>query len=77
MMTVTVVMGSYRPLPQAPEFVSRAANIAKTLKLRTPAELYVYETLLRWPQENFKDLSFAISGSTSELASLTRDGHRC
>jgi hypothetical protein len=55
-MTATVVMGSYRPLPEPPMFVSRAAKVAKTLKLRTPAKLYIYETLLSWPPENFKDL---------------------
>jgi hypothetical protein len=37
----SVVMGSYRPLPEPPKFVSRAANVAKTLKLRTPAKLYI------------------------------------
>ena len=33
-MTATVVMGSYRPLPEPPKFVSRAAKATKTSKLR-------------------------------------------
>jgi hypothetical protein len=47
-MTTTVVMSSYRPLPEPPTFVSRAAKAVKTLKSRTPAKLYIYETLLKW-----------------------------
>jgi hypothetical protein len=69
------VMGGYGPLLEPPEIVSRAAKVAKALKSRTPAKLYIDETLLGWPLENFKDPSFAISGSTPELASLTRDRH--
>ena len=33
--------------------------------------LYFCDTLLKWPPENFKDASFAISGATSGPASLT------
>jgi hypothetical protein len=56
-MTVTVVMSSYRPLPEPPEFVSRAAKAAKTLKLRTPAKLYVYETLLERLAQDLENMA--------------------
>jgi hypothetical protein len=45
-MAVTVVVGSYRPLPGPTEFMSRAANATKALTFRTPARLYVDDTIL-------------------------------
>jgi hypothetical protein len=40
------VMGGYGPLLVPPEVMSRAAKVAKPLKSRTPAKLYVYDTIL-------------------------------
>jgi hypothetical protein len=65
-----MVVGSYHALPESLMAIIRKANSAKELRSKTPAKLYVYETLLKWPPENFKDTSLAISGSTSEPASL-------
>ena len=49
--TATVV-GHYRPLPEPTEVMSRAARAPKVLRFRTPARLYVYDTLLeRLPQD--------------------------
>jgi hypothetical protein len=59
-MTATVVIGSYRPLPEPPKVVSRAANAAKTLKLRTPAKLYIYETLLERFAQDLEDMAAAL-----------------
>jgi hypothetical protein len=59
-MTATVVMGSYRPLPEPPKFVSRAAKAAKTLKLRTTAKLYKYETLLERLPQDLQDMAAAL-----------------
>jgi hypothetical protein len=59
-MTATVVMGSYRPLPEPPTFVSRAAKVAKTLKLRTPAKLYIDETLLERLAQDVQDMARAL-----------------
>jgi hypothetical protein len=56
-MIAAVVMGSYRPLPEPPKFVSRAAKVAKTLKLRTPAKLYIYETLLERLPQDLEDMA--------------------
>jgi hypothetical protein len=71
--TVTLV-GGYRALPASLMVITRRANSAKVWRSRTPARLYVYDAVLSWPPENFKDRSFAISGSTSEPVSLTHDG---
>jgi hypothetical protein len=60
----TAMVNRYWALSYSHEIMSRAAKAAKELKSRTSEKLYVYETLLRWPPENFKHMSFAISGST-------------
>jgi hypothetical protein len=44
--TVTVMVGGYRSRLEPPEVVRRAAKAAKTLRSKTPARLYVCETLL-------------------------------
>jgi hypothetical protein len=72
-----IVMASGYRAFAALALITLAAKVAKICTCSTSAKSYSCETLLGWPPENFKDLSFAISGSTSELASLTRDGHRC
>jgi hypothetical protein len=41
------VTGGYYPLLEPPAVVSRAAKVATTLQSRSPAKLYVYETLLK------------------------------
>ena len=56
-MAVTVLVGSYRPLPEPTEVISRAAKVAKTLKLRTPAKLYIYETLLERLPQDLQDMT--------------------
>lgn len=50
-MTVTVV-GGYGTRAEPPKLSSRAAKVARKLRSRTPAQLYVYDTLLGWPQQN-------------------------
>jgi hypothetical protein len=45
--TGTVVMGGYRALPECLTTITRRANSAKVLRSRTPAKLYVYDTLLQ------------------------------
>jgi hypothetical protein len=59
-MTATVVMDSYRPLPEPSKFVSHAAKAAKTLTLRTPAELYIYETLIERLAQDLQDMAAAL-----------------
>jgi hypothetical protein len=50
--TVTV-MGGYRPQPECFTAITRRANSAKVLGFRTPAKLYVYETILRWRRDEY------------------------
>jgi hypothetical protein len=54
--TITVVMGSYRPLPEPTEVMSRAAKATKELRFRTPARLYVYDTILERLAQHFQDV---------------------
>jgi hypothetical protein len=74
-MTATVVMGSYRPLPEPPKFVSRAAKVAKTLKLRTPAKLYIYETLLEWLAQDLKDMAAKLGQFIQEEHAMVGQRH--
>jgi hypothetical protein len=74
-MTATVVMGSYRPLPEPPMFVSRAAKVAKTLKLRTLAKLYVYETLLEGLAQDFQDVAAKLRELIEKHDTMVRQRH--
>jgi hypothetical protein len=74
-MTATVVMGSYRPLPEPPTFVSRAANVAKTLKLRTSAKLYIYETLLERLPQDLQDMAAALGLFIQEAHAMVGQRH--
>jgi hypothetical protein len=75
-MTATVVMGSYRPLPEPPKFASCAAKAAKTLKLRTPAKLYIYETLLKWLAYNLKHIALEFGSVVSALKPVMGQGRQ-
>lgn len=59
-MSATVMMGSYRPLPEPPKVVSRAAKVATTLKARTPARLYAYETHLERLAQDLENMAAAL-----------------
>jgi hypothetical protein len=54
--TITVVMGSYRPLPEPTEVMSRAAKATKEHRFRTPARLSVYDTILERLAQHFQDV---------------------
>jgi hypothetical protein len=54
--TVTVV-DAYSTRADPPELVSRAAKVAKTLKSRTPARLYVDDTLLERLAQHLQDVA--------------------
>jgi hypothetical protein len=80
-MTATVVTGSYRPLPKPPKFVSRTANAAKTLTLRTPAKLYSRKPLLERLPQDLQDMAAALGPCIQEehpvvgQRDLTQHGH--
>ena len=58
-----ILVGGYHALPESLMAIIRKANSAKELRSKTPAKLYIDETLLRWPLENFKYIPFEITGS--------------
>jgi hypothetical protein len=74
-MTTTIVMGSYRPLPEPPKFVSRAAKVAKTLKLRTPARLYVYDAVLERLPQDLQDMAAELGQFIQEAHPVVRQRH--
>ena len=64
------VPGGYGPLLEPPEVVSRAAKVARTLKSRTPAKLYVYETLLERLAPDLEDMAAALGGLIQEAYAI-------
>jgi hypothetical protein len=62
------VMGGHYPLLEPPTIVSRAAKVAKTLKSRTPAKIYVYDTLLERLAQDLQDMA-------AELRQLIQEEH--
>ena len=69
------VLGSYSPLLVPPEVVSRAAKVAKTLKSRTPAKLYVYETLLERLAQDLRDMAAARGLCIQEAHAMVGQRH--
>ena len=74
-MTVTVVVGSYRPLREPPEVMSHAAKAAKTLKSRTPAKLYIYETLLERLPQHLQDMAATLGSLIEEEHAMVGQRH--
>jgi hypothetical protein len=72
---VTVVVGGYCRLPKPTEVVSRAAKIAKTLKSRTPAKLYVYETLLERLTQDLQDMATELGQFIQEEHAIVGQRH--
>ena len=66
-MIVTVV-GSYGTQAEPLEVMSRAANAAKAWRSRTPARLYVYDTLLERLAQDLEDMA-------AELGQFIQEAH--
>src|SRR5262245_28400749 len=62
------VPGGYGSLLVLPEVVSRAAKVAKTLKSRTPARLYICEAVLQALAQDLADM-------TAELGQFIQEEH--
>ena len=76
--TITAkVLGGYRLLLlKPPEVMSRAANVAKTLaKSKTPARLYVYETLLQRLASHLQDVAAALGQFIQEQHAIVCQRH--
>jgi hypothetical protein len=67
---VTVVVDGYRPLTEFCTAITRRANSAKVLKSRTPAKLYVYETLLERSAQDLEDMAAALGQSSRKSTPL-------
>jgi hypothetical protein len=53
----TAMVCRYWALPSSLEIMTRAAKAAKELRSRTPAKLYIYETLLKRLAQDLKDMA--------------------
>jgi hypothetical protein len=62
------VMGGYGPRLEPPEVMSRAAKVATTLTSRTPAKLYIDETLL-------ERLAYHLQDVAAEFGQLIQEEH--
>jgi hypothetical protein len=60
MATVTVGVGGYRPLRLSLKAIILKANSVKVLRSRTPARLYVYDTLLQRLAQDLQDMPPAL-----------------
>jgi hypothetical protein len=67
-MTVTVVVGGYRALPKPLTAITRIAKSAKLLRFRTPARLYLYDTI-------FERLTQHLQGVAADLRQLIGKAH--
>lgn len=56
-MTVTVAVDGYWTRAEPLKLSSRAAKVARRLRSRTPAKLYVYETLLQLLAQDIQDVA--------------------
>jgi hypothetical protein len=69
------VLGGYCPLLEPPEVVSRAAKVTKRLKLRTPAKLYLYETIFKWLPQDLQDMAAALGEFIEEEHAIVGQRH--
>jgi hypothetical protein len=55
-----MVVGGYHALPESLMAIIRKANSANVLRSRTPAKLYVYDTLLERLAQDLQDMAAAL-----------------
>jgi hypothetical protein len=73
--TVTVVVDGYRMLTESLTANTRKANSAKELRSRTPAKLYVYDTLLEWLAQDLKDMAAKLGPCIQEEHAMVGQRH--
>jgi hypothetical protein len=73
--TGTVVVGSYCPLPEHTEVLSRAAKAKKKLRFRTPAKLYVYDPILERLAQGLEDMAAELGQPIQEEDGMARPRH--
>jgi hypothetical protein len=72
-MTVTAMVGSYRPLPDPLEGMSREANATNALRFSTPARLSVCDTLLEGLPQDLQDVAAELRQFIQEEHSVVRE----
>jgi hypothetical protein len=72
-MTVTVVVGGYRALPEPLAAITRIAKSAKLLRFRTPAGLYLYDTLLEGLPQDLQDVAAELRQFIQEEHPVVRE----
>jgi hypothetical protein len=73
--TVTMVVSGYRAPPGSLMAIIRKANSAKELRFRTPAKLYVYDTLLERLPQDLKDVAAALGPCIQEEHAMVGQRH--
>jgi hypothetical protein len=69
-----VVVG-YHALPESLMALIRKANSVKELRSRTPAKLYVYDTLLEWLAQDLKDMAAELGPCIQEAHAVMGQRH--
>ncbi len=70
-----VAMDGYWTQAAPLKLSSRAAKVARRLRSRTPAKLYVYETLLEWLAQDLKDMAAALGQFIQEAHAMVGQRH--
>jgi hypothetical protein len=74
-MTVTVAVDGYWTRVEPLKLSSRAAKVARRLRSRTPAKLYVYETLLQLLAQDLQDVAAEFRKFIQEKNAVVRQRH--
>jgi hypothetical protein len=75
MVTVTGEAVGYRALLASLTAITLTANSVKSFKSRTPAKLYVYETLLEWLAQDLKDMAAELEPCIQEEHAMVGQRH--
>jgi hypothetical protein len=73
--TVTVVVDGYRMLTASLTAMTRRDNSAKELRSRTPAKLYVYDTLLERLAQDLEDMAAEFGPFIQERHAIVGQRH--
>jgi hypothetical protein len=73
--TITVVAGGYRAVPKFLTAMTWRAKSATALIFRTPAKLYIYETLLERLPHDLEDMAAALGPCIQAAHAVVRERH--
>ena len=75
MVTVTVLVDGYWPQTEPLMLSSRTAKVARRLRFRTPAKLYVDETILERLAQDLQDMAAELGPCIQEEHAIVGQGH--